>query len=67
MRLLNTQTLKLEEFFTGSGAHDFANPQVIDQRLQNQRIPKYAILSHTCELAKVYSYFSVSKRFRKNS
>ncbi|KIN08755.1 hypothetical protein OIDMADRAFT_69002, partial [Oidiodendron maius Zn] len=38
MRLLQTATLQLEEFFASSA---------IDQRLENQRIPKYAILSHT--------------------
>ena len=46
MRLLQTATLQLEEFFASSA---------IDQRLENQRIPKYAILSHTCELAKAHA------------
>ncbi|PMD24481.1 HET-domain-containing protein [Hyaloscypha hepaticicola] len=38
MRLLQTTTLRLEEFFASSA---------IDERLENQGIPKYAILSHT--------------------
>ena len=39
MRLLQITTLRLEEFFASSA---------IDERLENQGIPKYAILSHTC-------------------
>jgi hypothetical protein len=62
MRLLQTTTLRMEEFFAGSkGPGYFAKQHVNDQRLQNQGIPKYATLSHTCEFANAHRSPSPAK------
>jgi hypothetical protein len=53
MRLLDTNNLKLEEFFASHAIPKFAWPQLIQHEFKSTQIPEYAILSHVWGLEEV--------------